>query len=381
MSLFKQLLSIRNNDGLTPLALATVKNSRLFQHITNMEKIYKIPQNRLGSIAWVTYDVTETTSFARYVYNKFSVLHILAHNSQHLSRHANLDETDTHDVIDMEPIKTLLTRKWDVYRWIYIVWFITHFSYMLVFTAVTTDANTSAQCNFTTTTTTSSSSSTGPTAVSQQQPRLGLVTFIVLPVVYLILELLDLFGTRPYRIELMTGNNYTARLATCIKSEWTIAGNGPYRVVNVGFAAFTIYWFVLYARRDCYQDQGLAMSLLLGWIFLLFFTRGCRVTCRFSIMIQKMFFRDLIYFLTVYGIVLVAFSFAMNAMFEYSSVRVSQVRIVSQSVSQSIIFTARRLAKLGICRRRVSVCLSVCLSVCVCPVSYTHLTLPTILRV
>ena len=30
------------------------------------------------------------------------------------------------------------------------------------------------------------------------------------------------------------------------------------------------------------------------------------------------------------------------------------------------IFTARRPAKRGICRRRVSVCLSVCLSVCVC---------------
>jgi len=44
-------------------------------------------------------------------------------------------------------------------------------------------------------------------------------------------------------------------------------------------------------------------------------------------MIQKMFFRDLIYFLTVYGIVLVAFSFAMNAMFEYSAI--SKARIIA----------------------------------------------------
>jgi len=107
------------------------------------------------------------------------------------------------------------------------------------------------------------------------------------------------------------------------------AGNGPYRVVSIGFAIFTIYWFVLYARRDCHQDQGLALSLLLGWIFLLFFTRGCRVTCRFSIMIQKMFFRDLIYFLTVYGIVLIAFSFAMNAMFEYSAVSKARIPLLS----------------------------------------------------
>ena len=41
-----------------------------------------------------------------------------------------------------------------------------------------------------------------------------------------------------------------------------------------------------------------------------------------------------------------------------------------------VVFTARRLAKRGICRRRVSVCLSVCLCVCVCvchtPVLYQN---------
>ena len=49
------------------------------------------------------------------------------------------------------------------------------------------------------------------------------------------------------------------------------------------------------------------------------------------------------------------------------------------------IFTARGYAKRGICRRRVSVCLShsgnVSKRLNVGSVSYTHLTLPTILRV
>jgi len=44
--------------------------------------------------------------------------------------------------------------------------------------------------------------------------------------------------------------------------------------------------------------------------------------------------------------------------------------------SESTIFTARRLGKRGICRRRVSVCVSVCLSVCMCvrhtPVLYQN---------
>jgi hypothetical protein len=293
-----------------------MQNSRLFQHIINLEKIHKIPQNKLGSIAWMTYDVTDITSFARGSYNKFSVLHILAHNSQHLSRHASIDAADAgeEDVMEMEPVKTMLTRKWDVYRWIYILWFVVHLSYMIVFTAATVETNSSSgllRCNFT------SSRRFRP---EPQSPRSGLVLFIILPIVYVVLELLDLFGTRPYRIQFMASQNIAIRIVKGIRSEWTITGNGPYRVVSVSFSAFTVYWFVLYARQDCYQDAGLALSLLLGWIFVLFFTRGCRVTCRFSIMIQKMFFRDLIYFLTVYGIVLVGFSVAMNAMFESSPV-------------------------------------------------------------
>jgi len=306
ITLFKNLLNCRNSDGFTPLALAVVKNTKLFNHIINLEKIYKIPQNKLGSISWVTYDVTEITSFARNVYNKFSVLHILAHNSQHLSRHANIDQDE--DYMEMEPMKTLLTRKWDVYRWIYILWFVVHLSYMVVFTASTSETNSSCY---------------NLTACEINPPppvRRGLAMFIILPLFYITLEMLDLFGSKPYRVEYMTGQNYAARLIKGVMSEWTITGNGPYRMVSVGFSCFTIYWFILYVYCDTYQDMGLAMSLLLGWIFVLFFTRGCRVTCRFSIMIQKMFFRDLIYFLTVYAIVLVAFSFAMNIMFEENNI-------------------------------------------------------------
>lgn len=104
--------------------------------------------------------------------------------------------------------------------------FVIHLSYMLVFTAVTTDANTSVKCNF--------SFALLWTAASQRQlsaerqPRVGLVTFVILPVVYLLLELLDLFGTRPYRFQMMTGKGYTSRLLTCVKSEWTITGSPCY---------------------------------------------------------------------------------------------------------------------------------------------------------
>jgi len=40
--------------------------------------------------------------------------------------------------------------------------------------------------------------------------------------------------------------------------------------------------------------------------------------------------------------------------------------MIIQTNDLTFVFTARRYAKRGICRRRVSICLSVCLSVCLC---------------
>ena len=306
INLFKELLAIRNNDGYTPLALACTTTSQLFRPLLNLEKIYKIPQNRLGSITWVTYDVTDITSFSYETYNKFSVLHILAHNSQRLSRHANIDTGEDSDFLDIELIKSILWCKWGVYRWIYIVWLVIHLMYMLLFTASTAETNTSPV----------------PFGNYSQHPETsevhyGYAFFLILPIAYIVLEILDLFGNKPYRIQFMSGQNILVCLVKCVKSEWTITGNGPYRLVNIAFSYFVMEWFFMYIFKKPDQDLALAMALLLGWVYVLFFTRGCRVTCRFSIMIQKMFFRDLIYFLTVYGIILIAFSFAMNSLFTH----------------------------------------------------------------
>ncbi len=272
----------------------------------------------------MTYDVTDITSFAYDTYNKFSMLHILAHNSKRLSRHANLDG-DEMDIVDREPINALVICKWRVYRWIYIGWLVLHLAYMIIFTSCTVETNSSPV----------SLNSTNPR--SAQNPldvHYGYAFFLFLPILYIILEILDLFGNKPYRIQFMSNQNFLKRCLKCIESEWTITGNGPYRLVGMGFSYFLIEWFFLYASHDENQDVSLAMALLLGWIFVMFFTRACRITCRFAIMIQKMFFRDLIYFLTVYGIILIAFSFAMNAMFTYqrnADITIQKVRILRRA--------------------------------------------------
>lgn len=302
LSTIQKLLNMRNHDGQTPLAVAAHKGCNMLADMMNLEKIYKIPQTRLGSISWVTYDVTDITTFAHKSYNKFSVLHILAHHSDKLARHANLNTDPSHSFLDIEPIKSLIEMKWAVYRWIYIIWCLLHLAHIILFTYFTYDVNT---C--------------GNEAVGEgyrQQPvTYSLAVFLLLPVLYLLLEGIDLLGHCPYSICHMRHQPLFTKLIKRLKSEWVITGNGPYRLVMVGFSVFSTAWYALYMQRHYDQDIALSMSLLLGWIFVLFFTRGCRVVSRFSIMIQKMFFRDLMYFLAVYVVILIGFSFAVNAMY------------------------------------------------------------------
>ena len=235
-----------------------------------MEKIYKIPQNRLGSVAWVTYDVTDITSFSYDTYNKFSIMHILAHNSKRLSRRANLNLGENEeDLLDREPVNALLTCKWGVYRWIYIGWFIIHLAFMITFTACTVETNSSPiRINGTL------------IASGTEEVHYGYMFFLFLPAIYILLEILDLYGNKPYRIQFMSNQIYVVRILKCVESEWTITGNGPYRFVCMGFSYYIIDWFFLYASNNEDQDVSLAMTLLLGWVFVLFFTRACRITCR-----------------------------------------------------------------------------------------------------
>jgi hypothetical protein len=303
-------LKIPNNNGNTPLVLAAQKSSPLLMYFLNMEKIYKIPQTRLGSISWMTYDVTEVTSFSDDSYNKYSVLHVLAHNSGKLSRSEKHEEQLR--ILDSEPIKTIIEMKWNVYRWIYIAWCIIHAVQIGLFTYFTFEDNSINYENLNIT-----PSHQIRHQVDNPKPRFGMAIFLVIPIIYILLELVDLFGTYPYSICFMQKQSLLSKIINRCKSEWAIIGNGPYRCVCVAYSVSTIIWFSLFVQQSGTQVVPLAMALLFGWIFTLFFTRGCRVTSRFSIMIQKMFFRDLMYFLAVFIMILAAFSFSINAMYNH----------------------------------------------------------------
>ena len=323
ISTFQKLLNKQNYDGQTPITLAASTQSSLLNYMMNLDKIFRIPQNKLGSISWVTYDVTDITTFANDNYNKFSVLHILAHNSGKISRSENLEESG---ILDAEPIKTLIENKWKVYRLVYICWCWVHLIYVSALTYFTHDAHSFSSLDEQVMNEEGIPGNQSDINVTPVNPWLGL--FVIIPMIYIVLEFVDWFGCFPYSILFMRRQSLLSKIAKRMTSEWVITGNGPYRSVCFGHSVLTIVWFVLYVERSIYQDMALSIGILLGWIFVLFFTRGCRVTSRFSIMIQKMFFRDLMYFLAVYIVILTGFSFSVSTLYSYTSDSVNTLTLV-----------------------------------------------------
>lgn len=293
---FRELLSRRDKEGRTVLSLAASHCPRMLKHILNTPSLFKVPQNKLGSIAFVTYDVTDVTTHAKGYYNKWSVLHALVHTRKE------------YEALDSQPLNALLSMKWSVYRWTYVAWLFLHLAYMLAFTFGTLGES-SDQLRMNQVFIKNDSNLTD--LEREYSLSYSYAAYSILPIGYIILELIDLFGHRPYRCCVVQG------FSAGIRSTWnelSVTGNAPYRMISVIFATSQLAWFYNYINRWDMQDVALSLSLLFGWIFILFFTRACRVTSRFSIMMQKMFFRDLLYFLAVYSVIVLAFTFALNAL-------------------------------------------------------------------
>lgn len=85
------------------------------------------------------------------------------------------------------------------------------------------------------------------------------------------------------------------------------------------FSCLVIAWLVLITTQERYQDYILAICLCLGWVYTINFTRGFKAISYFWRMILNMIVSDVRRFLIVYACVLLAFAFALHAIFQISS--------------------------------------------------------------
>lgn len=237
-------------------------------------------------------------------YNHDSVLHYLAHNSEHLFGHGVLKK----DIFDEEPISTLVNTKWEVYRWVYYLWGLIHIIYMSIFTHYTLKVIPYQNSTL--------KNTTDQERSQIDQINFDYIAFIILPLIYIGLEIVDMYRSFRHRFVTLSKTKLRYKLHYIFYRihQQLLTGNAPYRFKNLVFCTSSITWLILYLTNNQNQDIALSMTLVSGWLFLLFFTRGLQAVSKFSIMIQKMFFHDLIYFLLIYCITLVAFSMAMHAL-------------------------------------------------------------------
>ncbi|XP_064647122.1 transient receptor potential cation channel subfamily V member 5-like [Lineus longissimus] len=293
---FRYLMRIPNDAGLTPAALAVQLHSPLTGFILSLEPVFKLQQSELGEMGAATYDVTGVLSFTpssdgmgRWHYNVGSILHTLAHTDKVIAT----DKSDgtIKDVAEMEPISSAIQMKWKVYRWIYLIWFIVHALFMTVLTSTALHHHDTKSKN-------------------QDGPVFGL--FLPLPLVYLVFEAAD-FSYTMYSYIMTFGEPRSAIIAF-FKQQLITTGNIPYRVVLIVFSWCMLVWCGMYHQGNLDHAVPLSMALVLGWIFMLFFCRGCRHVCRFATMVQRMIFRDLLFFLAVYLFIVIGFSAAVHVL-------------------------------------------------------------------
>ena len=292
----KYLLGIKNKEHQTPFTLAALQEAPLYIEFVRWENVIRFPDPRFGGFfkRTHTYDVTDITSVdSRGSYNAASVMHILAHNFVRLS-----DTREKEDILMIEPLRTIIKLKWSVYRWVFYTLAILHLTHMCAFSAVMFRH-------------VSENNLTYPEPINyggeEILPFVRDAVFLILPLIYLISGLFDHISAGGTKVKCPSH------------------GNLLYRVVAAVFSLLTILWYIVHILQCKAEIFVLCFTLLLGWIFLLFFTRGIILSVwniqvgMFSSMLHRMFFFDVVPFAVMAFLVLISFSTAFHVLILQSS--------------------------------------------------------------
>ncbi|XP_053424564.1 transient receptor potential cation channel subfamily V member 2 isoform X2 [Nycticebus coucang] len=269
-----QLEDIPNLQGLTPLKLAAKEGKiEIFRHILQREfsgpcqaLSRKFTEWCYGPVRVSLYDLASVDSW-----EENSVLEIIAFHCRSPHRHR---------MVVLEPLNKLLQEKWDLLIPRFFFNFLCYLTYMLVFTAV-----------------------------AYHQPALEKA---LLPVkatagnsVLLLGHILILLGG----IYLLLGQLwYFWRRRLFI---WISFMDSYFEILFLLQALLTVLSQVLCFLAIEWYLPLLVSSLVLGWLNLLYYTRGFQHTGIYSVMIQKVILRDLLRFLLVYLVFLFGFAVAL----------------------------------------------------------------------
>ncbi|XP_064439090.1 transient receptor potential cation channel subfamily V member 2 isoform X2 [Mirounga angustirostris] len=269
-----QLEDIPNLQGLTPLKLAAKEGKiEIFRHILQREFAgpcqslsRKFTEWCYGPVRVSLYDLASVDSW-----EENSVLEIIAFHCRSPHRHR---------MVVLEPLNRLLQAKWDLLIPKFFFNFLCYLIYMFLFTAVAYHQPALEKAFL-------------PPEVTAGDPMLLLGHILVLlGGVYLLVGQLWYFWRRRLFIWISFVDSYF-ELLFLVQALLT--------VLSEVLCFLAVEWYL----------PLLVSSLVLGWLNLLYYTRGFQHTGIYSVMIQKVILRDLLRFLLVYLVFLFGFAVAL----------------------------------------------------------------------
>lgn len=271
------LETVLNNDGMSPLMMAAkLGKIGVFQHIIRREikdeearhLSRKFKDWAYGPVYSSLYDLSSLDTCGE----EPSVLEILVYNS---------GNENCHEMMAVEPINELLRAKWKKFG--AVTFYSSVISYlitMIVFTLVAYYHPTEGTPPY-------------PYKTSTDYVRMaGEILTLASGIFFFLTNIKDLF------------------LKKCpgVKSLFI---DGSFQLLYFIYSILIIVTAALYLSGIKAYVSVMVFALALGWMNTLYFTRGLKLTGTYSIMIQKILFKDLFRFLLVYVLFMIGYASAL----------------------------------------------------------------------
>ncbi|KAM8885944.1 transient receptor potential cation channel subfamily V member 4 isoform 2-T3 [Spinachia spinachia] len=284
------LETVFNNDGMSPLMMAAkLGKIGVFQHIIRREikdeEVRQLSRKfkdwAYGPVYSSLYDLSSLDTCGE----EPSVLEILVYNSRNENRH---------EMLAVEPINELLRAKWQ--KFAAVTFYISVVSYlitMIIFTLVAYYHPTQGTIDLIDYYLPPSFQPPYPYTSSSDYLRMaGEILTLASGIFFFLTNIKDLF------------------LKKCpgVKSLFM---DGSFQLLYFIYSVLIVVTAALYLSGIKAYVSVMVFALVLGWMNTLYFTRGLKLTGTYSIMIQKILFKDLFRFLLVYVLFMIGYASAL----------------------------------------------------------------------
>ncbi|XP_068114649.1 transient receptor potential cation channel subfamily V member 5-like [Hyperolius riggenbachi] len=282
------LQMIPNYMGLTPFKLSAVEgNVVMFQHLLNKRKHI---QWSFGPVSSILYDLSGIDSWGE----EQSVLELVVSSRKREARR----------ILEMTPVKELVSLKWRSCGRPYF-WFLAavYFLYMICVTVCCTYRPLIAIPH--------NANDTRDITIMVQRP-LSEAYVNYEDKLRLVGELISVLGAIVILLLLIPD---LLRVGATRYFGQTVLG-GPFHIIIIVFACMVMAVLVMRVTNSKGEDVPMSIALVLGWCYIMYFTRGFQMLGPFTIMIQKMIFGDLMRFCWLMVVVILGFGAGFYIIFQ-----------------------------------------------------------------